>query len=219
MLRAPGIPAVRLPRPLPPPRAAGIIRRLVDALYQVHQVDVVHADLTLRNVIVDPANADAVCVVDFGGCFLRHHPHRDPSFTTSAHVLAPELLSGVQPDPSADIWALGIFTWALLFGGPGPFGASTASGAAVLDELDAFARGNTSVHSAFHAAARQLDPPITSQQQLHAAHTFIATCLERDPKDRFRRELPNDHAIFPTWAHVIDYDRIKAHPFLQLSAD
>lgn len=219
MHRAPGIPALRLPRPLPPSRAAAIIKNLLAALHQVHQVDVVHADVTLRNVIVNPANADAVCLVDFGSCFVRYHPYRDSSFTTSAHVLAPELLSGAQPDPTADVWALGIFTWALLFGGPGPFGASNASDAAVLDKLDAFARGNFNVHSAFQAAARRLEPNLASEQQLHVAHNFIAICLACNPKDRFRRPLPDNHGTFPTWADVIDYDRIKAHPFLQPLCD
>lgn len=219
MVRAPGIPAKNLPRPMPPVRAAGIVTQLVDALRRAHGVDVVHADVTLRNVMVDINNRDSLCLVDFGSCFVRDQMHilRDPSFTTSAHVLAPELLTGRQPDPAADIWAVGIFTWALLFGGPGPFGASGCSDSGVLDELQAFAEGETDIISAYTLCVQKMGHPSTTDEAFEHARDFIVNCLARDPKDRFMRSHSDLTSM--TWSNVVDYDRIKSHPFLHLSAD
>lgn len=217
MVRAPGTPAMHLPRPMPPARAARITRQLIDALQRVHAVDVVHADVTLRNVIVDVANGDAVCLVDFGSCFVRGGAQRDPSFTTSAHVLAPELLSGRPPDPISDVWAAGIFTWALLFGGPGPFGASGSSDASVLEELQSFADGKMNIASAFQSASQSLDS--VSAEELACAHDFVTRCLARDPKDRFMSPASCHGAVVSTWSEVIDYERIKSHPFPLLHPD
>lgn len=213
MHRAPGKPAFHLPRPLPPVRTAGIVKQLCDALQRVHAADIVHADVTLRNVIVDENNSDAVCLVDFGSCFVRGGIRRDPARTTSAHVLAPELLSGRQPDPSADVWALGVFTWTLLFGGPGPFGGA-GSDAGVLQQLQRLADGGFDIGVAFDDAVAAQEPGCG--EAFTAARDFVVTCLSRDVTKRFCRISRMKDLAKTKWSEVVDYRRIKLHPFLRL---
>lgn len=218
MVRAPGRPAFDLRRPMPLARAAGISTQLCDALQKVHGADVVHADLTLRNVIVDESSEDAVCLVDFGSCFVRGGSRRDPSRTTSAHVLAPELLHGAQPDPTADVWALGILIWTLLLGGPGPFGTGGGEGpsdAPVLQELQRYAEGDADIGEAFEIAASEAC--LGNNAELACARDFICLCLARNPANRFC--LANESLTLSEtpWSEAIDYRRIKQHPFHRLA--
>lgn len=210
MARASGIPAVSLPRPLPPVRVSQIATQLISALRRVHAQNIVHADVTLRNVIVDPSREDALTLVDFSACFIRGHPPKDASRTTSAHVLAPELLDGGTPDPAADIWAVGVFIWALLFGGPGPFAAETD--AAVLRTIQKAVDGNFDVTTQFRLACARVGKPCVGRMK-HAMD-FLAICLSPNPSRRFSSRK-RESRIHKSWVEVIDYDRIYAHEFLR----
>lgn len=171
----------------------------------------VHADVTLRNVMVDETAGDMLTLVDFGSCFLRGAPCRDPARTTSAHVLAPELLSGRQPDPAADVWATGVFAWALLFGGPGPF-VARGGDAGVLEMLQRFADGEFEIGEMFDRAVESVGG---LGEGVEEVKEFVGTCLSRDVLGRFCRVSSSAELEKAKWAEVVDYARIKSHPFLR----
>lgn len=210
---APGIPASDLPRPLPVSRAARITRHLVSALCRVHAADVVHADLAMRNIMVDVSRDDSVCLIDFSSCFLRGEPPRDTSRTTSAHVLAPEILSGSTPHPTADVWGLGIFVWSLVFGGPGPFQGK--SDTAIMQQIQAVADGRLDMARMIREACEQLQ----SHEEFArcSVENFLTTCLSPDLMRRFAQQDSLNGGT--AWGMAIDYDRIHSHPFLSLLPD
>lgn len=122
MRRAPGRQALHLPRPLSKHRVLRIARAVIQALRALHAQGIVHADLNLRNVLVDVDNGDAVCVVDLGGCFIEGEiaSDRDVARTSSVDVVPPECWEGGGIGPQVDVWGLGILVCALLNGGGGP---------------------------------------------------------------------------------------------------
>lgn len=210
MTLAPGVPASALPRPLPLNRTSRIARNLLSSLRVIHTAGVVHADVALRNVIVDCDNDDSVCVVDFGSCFVTGAQARDPSQTTTASVTAPEMLEATVPDPTADIWALGVFAWACMFGGPGPFRAETS--AKVLELVENYATGRFEIIDAFRDACRTAG--VSYDDDWVHAGDFVSVCLSRLPASRFAK--PNSDSKHKDWRYAVDYERILSHPFLKL---
>ncbi|MFG2002858.1 cellulose binding domain-containing protein [Spirillospora sp. NPDC048911] len=90
--------------PLSWTEAAGIGAQLADALAAAHALGVVHRDVKPANVFLTPTG---VKVLDFGIAFTASARHDGPLLGTPAYV-APELRSGAEPEPSADIYSLGV---------------------------------------------------------------------------------------------------------------
>ncbi|KAB2353026.1 serine/threonine-protein kinase, partial [Actinomadura montaniterrae] len=95
--------AARLARgPMPWREAAGVCARIADALAAAHAAGVVHRDIKPANVFLTPVG---VKVLDFGIAFTG--TSGGPVLGTPAYV-APELLTGAEPGPSADVFSLGV---------------------------------------------------------------------------------------------------------------
>ncbi|HEU5028606.1 MAG TPA: cellulose binding domain-containing protein [Spirillospora sp.] len=95
--------AARLARgPMPWREAAGVCARIADALAAAHAAGVVHRDIKPANVFLTPVG---VKVLDFGIAFTG--TSGGPVLGTPAYV-APELLAGAEPGPSADVFSLGV---------------------------------------------------------------------------------------------------------------
>ncbi len=110
--------------PWPWQRAAETGVKLCGALQAVHRSGIVHQDVKPENVFL--SEYDEPAIGDFGASVIQSvrstdYAHR---YLTIAHA-APELLSGADPDPRMDIYALASSLVALLRGFP-PF--SNASG-------------------------------------------------------------------------------------------
>ncbi|MEO3829063.1 cellulose binding domain-containing protein [Actinomadura sp. B10D3] len=111
--------ATRLSRgPLPWREAAGTCARVADALAAAHAAGIVHRDIKPANVFLTPVG---VKVLDFGIAFTGTPDGR--VMGTPAYV-APELLTGTDPTPAADIYSLGVVLHECLTGAP-PTPAST----------------------------------------------------------------------------------------------
>ncbi|MFF5446585.1 serine/threonine-protein kinase [Streptomyces sp. NPDC012888] len=95
--------------PLPPGRAAHIGEQLLAALRAAHDAGVLHRDVRPGNVLV--ANDGRVMLSDFG------LPRPDGP---AGAYLAPELESGREPTPEADLWSLGALLWTAVEGSPPP---------------------------------------------------------------------------------------------------
>jgi Protein kinase domain/Cellulose binding domain len=105
--------AARLARgPMPWREAAGVCARIADALAAAHAAGIVHRDIKPANVFLTPVG---VKVLDFGIAFTG--TSGGPVLGTPAYV-APELLTGAEPGPAADVFSLGVVLNQALTGGP-----------------------------------------------------------------------------------------------------
>ncbi len=100
---------------LPSAEAARIALAVAEALDHAHRRGVVHRDIKPANILLGPGNR--VRVADFG---IARHLVADDRLTDSGVVLgtapylAPEVMMGAEPGPSADLYALGVVLYELL---------------------------------------------------------------------------------------------------------
>jgi hypothetical protein len=111
------------PSAQPVDAVVGIGLEMVGALRHLHARQIVHADLTPRNVMIDASGH--VKLLDVGGA---------PPAPTAAGVIgtpgfvAPELLTGGKPSPATDAWGLGACLYAAL-SGRAPFSSADPAAA------------------------------------------------------------------------------------------
>lgn len=119
--------------PLAPAHAVAILLQVAEALVAIHAAELVHCDLSPRNVMV-AADEGRLCVkvLDFGIArsmhLVRPGPGELAGFVNPAFS-APELLAGQDVDPRADLFSLGTIGWLLITGSlpvddPAPRGAA-----------------------------------------------------------------------------------------------
>ena len=110
---------------LAPAEAARLAAQIGDGLAAAHAAGIVHRDVKPANALL---NNDHVLLADFGIALLAGQPR----VTTEGRVLgtacymAPEVISGQEPGPAGDVYALGVTLYELLAGQP-PFIGSTAA--------------------------------------------------------------------------------------------
>ncbi|MVZ99972.1 protein kinase [Actinomadura sp. LD22] len=116
--------AARLERgPMPWREAAAVCARIADALAAAHAAGIVHRDIKPANVFLTPVG---VKVLDFGIAFTG--TPGGPVLGTPAYV-APELLAGAEPGPSADVFSLGVvLNQALTGDAPAPVAGALPDG-------------------------------------------------------------------------------------------
>lgn len=106
--------------PLAPAHAVAILLQVAEALVAIHAAELVHCDLSPRNVMV-AADDGRLCVkvLDFGIArsmhLVRPGPGELSGFVNPAFS-APELLAGQDVDPRSDLYSLGAIGWLLLTG-------------------------------------------------------------------------------------------------------
>jgi serine/threonine protein kinase len=107
------------------PEVASLAAQMGDGLAAAHAAGIVHRDVKPANALLD---RDRVLLADFGIALLAGHPR----VTTEGHVLgtaaylAPEVISGHEPGPAGDVYALGVTVYELVAGQP-PFTGNTAA--------------------------------------------------------------------------------------------
>lgn len=94
--------------PLSPARATAILSSLAGVLDHVHEAGIVHRDLSPDNIIVRPG--DTVSVIDFGISRSADSATLTAEGITAGtpRYLAPEVLTGGEPTPASDQYAVGI---------------------------------------------------------------------------------------------------------------
>ncbi|MDP3275862.1 MAG: protein kinase [Deltaproteobacteria bacterium] len=108
--------------PLPIARAVDIVRQVLAALAEGHDLGIIHRDIKPENVIIERlrTGGDSVKVVDFGLAKVRADVA--PSVTMPGIVcgtpdyMAPEQGRGDPPDSRSDLYAAGIMLFQLLTG-------------------------------------------------------------------------------------------------------
>ncbi len=156
-------------------RVSEIIRQILSALTEAHERGVIHADLKSDNILIERRRGgwDLVKVVDFGIARLTgvstDKALDDDTICGTPEYMAPELISGEDPTPASDIYAVGIVLYELLVGYT-PF-----SGAPVMEVLQRHLN-----EAPVPPSQRGLSSPIPvylEQATLQA--------IQKNPEDRF----------------------------------
>ncbi|MEW2618645.1 serine/threonine-protein kinase [Streptomyces sp. NPDC048106] len=116
-------------RRLAPEAAVAIVADIADALAAAHAAGVVHRDVKPENVLLDmqgplgPGGAHPALLTDFGVAKLIDAPRRTRAtkIIGTPDYLAPEIVEGLPPRASVDIYALATVLYELLAGFT-PFG-------------------------------------------------------------------------------------------------
>ncbi|MFY4717737.1 serine/threonine-protein kinase [Streptomyces sp. LaBMicrA B280] len=116
-------------RRLSPEAAVAIVADVADALAAAHAAGVVHRDVKPENVLLDmqgplgPGGAHPALLTDFGVAKLIDAPRRTRAtkIIGTPDYLAPEIVEGLPPRASVDIYALATVLYELLAGFT-PFG-------------------------------------------------------------------------------------------------
>ncbi|WBO65945.1 serine/threonine-protein kinase [Streptomyces camelliae] len=116
-------------RRLAPEAAVAIVADVADALAAAHAAGVVHRDVKPENVLLDmqgplgPGGSHPALLTDFGVAKLIDSPRRTKAtkIIGTPDYLAPEIVEGLPPRASVDIYALATVLYELLAGFT-PFG-------------------------------------------------------------------------------------------------
>jgi serine/threonine protein kinase len=125
---------IRRNGPIAAGRAIGILRQLCKGFAAAHAAGIVHRDIKPENIVLEASQgrADRAKILDFGiAAIVSDDKGSTPLDAGTPHVLAPELISGVDFDGRADIYSLGCTAYHMLTGQP-PF---TATGPNAIDQI------------------------------------------------------------------------------------
>jgi serine/threonine protein kinase len=154
---------------------ARIVSRLCDGLHAIHQtrdehgklLQLVHCDITPHNLFV--LYDGTVRVTDFGIARANGALKRGPGATHGkVPYMAPEQLTGAEPDCRADVWSMGVVLWEMLTRAP----LFDGRGANTLVE---------SVLSKPIASVCDVNPSVPE-----ALGAIVSKALERNPTERFQ---------------------------------
>ena len=165
---------------IPLDEALPIAKQIAEALSAAHEAGVIHRDLKPANIKV--REDGAVKVLDFGlAKALDPSPDTDPSQSPTltaaatqmgmimgtAAYMSPEQARGKPVDRRADIWAFGVVLYEMLTG-QRPFRGEDVS--------------------LTLAAVMTFDPDLDRlpDELPHVVRTYLARCLQKDPRQRIR---------------------------------
>ncbi|MEO1338596.1 MAG: serine/threonine-protein kinase, partial [Myxococcota bacterium] len=152
-------------RRLPALRAVHIARQVLDGLDAIHQTGHLHAMIRPASVLVDsaPGFEDHVTLIDIGA----------QQISTDPRYAAPEVVQGLVPDPSSDIYSVGAILYELLSGAPPDINAPCS----LKQKIPTCPRLATLVDSAL--AARPEDRPQTASELSYQLQQLDLATLAR----------------------------------------
>lgn len=202
---------VRQYGPVPPERAAFLLRQVIHSLAEAHAQGLVHRDVTPANIYACRMGLDYdfVKVLDFG--LVAYHDRRSigQSLFSGMHVttgtpafMAPEVILDNAVDARADIYALGCVAYFLL------------TGQLVFDADTPMKMFVEHLQSTPTPPSARTEIPIPPE-----IDAFVLACLQKDPAkrpqsmdavlgllDRYRPSTPWTSASARTWwdHHLVD---------------
>jgi eukaryotic-like serine/threonine-protein kinase len=161
--------------PLPPRRAATIVRQAADALASAHEMGIVHRDLKPDNIMIarNRDGSDCVKIVDFGIAKAADNVAQKVTKTGlvigTPEYMSPEQLAGDKLDGRSDIYALALVAFHMLTGRL-PFPAETAQESMIMRLTEAPRK------------LAEMRPDVAWPSDLQAA---LDRALARDAKGRY----------------------------------
>lgn len=165
---------------LPLARVLGIARQLLAALGAAHRAGVVHGDVKIDNILIEPTRdgGDRVKIVDFGLAELSRDSERaiagarcaEGTVAGTPEYMAPEVIRGGPATPLADLYGVGIVIYELLTGKT-PFAGGSSH-----DVMDRHVHDELVLPS-----LRRPDLGLS-----HELEAVIARALAKPPAARFR---------------------------------
>jgi serine/threonine-protein kinase len=184
--------------PLPPARAAYLLRQVGLALCEAHSAGLIHRDLKPSNVFAARRGGmdDVAKLLDFG-LVRPTQTAGDPHLSREGQILGTPLymspeqaMGGRELDERSDIYSLGAVAYTILTGRP-PFEDT----------------GGISVLIA-HARDRVVPPSQIRPEVPDDLERVVMRCLAKDPADRFPNASSLAHALGAcSCAHDWDQDR------------
>ncbi|APB35294.1 serine/threonine protein kinase with Chase2 sensor [Gloeomargarita lithophora Alchichica-D10] len=166
-----------------PLQAVVLVRQICKGLEPAHQQGWVHQDLKPEHIFLIPTGAkpplgELVKIQDFGVTQWIQDSTADPTITASTTSLpytAPELFLGATPQPSADVYSLGILLYRMISGVyPWP-----------LTEAATYSQW-------LHAHQHQPPTPLSHPSTLAP---ILNRCLAKDPHQRYPSASDLDTAL------------------------
>ncbi|MEV0187215.1 serine/threonine-protein kinase [Kitasatospora purpeofusca] len=105
--------------PLPTIATAALADSIAEVLQGIHSAGVIHRDIKPSNIILD--NSGNATLIDFGLSIISGRPDPIDGIAGTVRYMAPEQISEVPVDSSADIYSFGVILYQLLTGNV-PFG-------------------------------------------------------------------------------------------------
>ena len=94
-----------------------IFRQLVDGIAYLHSNDIVHRDLKLDNILIDPSDGNRIKIIDFGFSIRAPADQKLTLFCGTPHYMDPDISRKKDYNGhAADVWALGVILFILLTG-------------------------------------------------------------------------------------------------------
>ncbi len=184
-------------RPLPPARAAELVKTIAEAIQYAHQRGILHRDLKPQNVLIDEHGRPRV--TDFG---LAKHAGADSNLTQTGAVMGspsyipPEQATGRhdQVGPHSDVYSLGAILYQLLTG-KAPF------------------QGETPLATLQKVVGEDPTRPSTQNPQTPPdLETICLKCLEKKPERRY----PTARALAEELERFLNHEPILARPASEL---
>jgi serine/threonine-protein kinase len=140
-----------------------------EALAEAHALGIVHRDLKPANLLVTRGTdgTPSLKVLDFGVAKTNEDMTQTGAMLGTPRYMAPEQVRGLDVDPRADVWSLGVVLYELLTGTPAFDGKN---------QLDLLAR----------VTDVEVEPPSARRAGIPAAlDEVILRCLEKQPQRRY----------------------------------
>jgi serine/threonine protein kinase/tetratricopeptide (TPR) repeat protein len=160
---------IRMMGPLGPFRALAVAGQVCDGLAEAHRLGVIHRDLKSANIMID--REGSARIMDFGIARTAESKGLTDRGTLvgTPEYMAPEQVEGLEIDPRADIYSLGVILFEMVTGRL-PFEGKTPLSVALM-----------------HKTARPPDTREINAQTPERLSAAIARCLEKDRGSRYQR--------------------------------